>query len=69
MWMKPQLERMLDSSTEVIGLGEEEAQGEIILKIFILVTNEGWEMDADWRHADIIVETVNWKEVKLVGSP
>ena len=69
MWMRQQLERRFEIKTKVIGLGDEEVREERILNRIIRVTHEGWEMEADQRHADIIIERLNLKEAKGVSSP
>ena len=51
------LENNAHAWSSSIGLGKEEVREETIRSKVLRVTNEWWEMDADQRHADIIVYT------------
>ena len=61
-WFKTKLEGRFEIKTKMVGLGEDEVREERILNRVIRVTEDGWEMEADQRHADIIIERMNLKE-------
>ena len=54
-WFKKQLETRFSIKTKIVGLRDDEEKEERILNRVIRVTSQGWEMEADQRHADIIV--------------
>ena len=68
-WFKKQLETRFSIKTKILGLREDEVKEERILNRVIRVTSQGWEMEADQRHADIMIEQLNLKEAKGVSSP
>ena len=68
-WFKKQLETRFSIKTKIVGLRDDEEKEERILNRVIRVTSQVWEMEADQRHADILVEQMNLKEAKGVSSP
>ena len=68
-WFKKQLETRFSIKTRILGMREDEVKEERILNRVIRVTSQGWEMEADQRHVDIMIEQLNLKEAKGVSSP
>jgi hypothetical protein len=68
-WFKERLEQRFDIKSKVVGLADDEVKEERILNRIIRITPEGWELEADQRHVDIMVEQMNLKGAKGVASP
>ena len=64
-----QLEKRFEIKTKLVGMMSDEAKEERILNRVIRVNAHGWEMEADQRHADILIEQMNLKNAKGVSSP
>ena len=67
--MNQQLERRFEKQHKAIGLGTEEVRGEMTLSRIVRVTDERWEMEADQRHAEILIEHLNLQGAAGVVSP
>ena len=68
-WFKEALEKRFEIKTKVVGMGHKEAREERVLNRVLRVTEEGWEYEADQRHAELIVEGMNLSEANSVKSP
>ena len=68
-WLKGQLKKRFEIKTKLVGMGSGEVREDRILNRVIRVTNQAWELEADQRHADIIIEQLNLKDAKGVSSP
>jgi hypothetical protein len=68
-WFKRKLEERFDIKTKLIGCGPQEVREDRILNRIIRVTEKGWELEADQRHVDILVEQLNLKDAKGVSTP
>ena len=68
-WFKEALESRFEIKTKVIGMGRGEEREERVLNRVLRVTDEGWEYEADQRHAELIVEGMNLKEANGVKAP
>ena len=68
-WLKEMLERRFEIKTKIVGSGENELKEERILNRLIRITADGWEYEADQRHADIIVEKLSLKGATGVKTP
>ena len=68
-WMENQLERRFEIKTKFVGLRPDESREARILNRIIRVGEEGWEMEADQRHVDIVIEQLNLKDAKGVNPP
>ena len=55
-WLKAELERKFEIKTTMIGLGVTDASEGKILNRSIRVTKDGWEIEADPRHAELLIE-------------
>ncbi len=68
-WFNKMLEQRFEVKTKVIGRGKgEDKEGKVLNRV-IRVTEEGWEYEADQRHGEMIVNTLNLQEAKGVSSP
>ena len=67
-WLKSKLGIRFDIKSKIVGCAEDESREERILNRVIRVTDQGWEMEADQRHADIIVDQLNLKEANGVKT-
>ena len=68
-WFKKKLEGRFEIKTKMVGLRADEVREERILNRVIRVTGKGWEMEADQRHADIIIHRMNLKGANGVKTP
>ena len=68
-WFKKQLETRYSIKTKILGMREDEVKEERVPNRVIRVTAQGWEMEADQRHVDIMIEQLNLKEAEGVSSP
>ena len=68
-WFRKVLEGRFEIKTKVVGPGPGEAKEERVLNRIIRVTAEGWEYEADQRHADLIISGMNLEDAKGVRGP
>ena len=69
-WFKAKLGGRFEIKTKLVGFQDDEEQEERILNRVIRATpSGGWEIEADQRHADIIVKELNLKEANGVRTP
>ena len=68
-WLKAKLESRFEVKSKIVGHAKDEVREERILNRVIRATDQGWEMEADQRHADIIVDQLNLKEANGVKTP
>ena len=68
-WFKAQLQRRFDIKSKVVGMGPNDVREERILNRVIRVGTEGWELEADQRHADVIIDRMNLQGAKGVKTP
>ena len=59
-----QVEKRFEVKTKLVGMLSDEAKEERILNRVISVNVHGWDMGADQRHADILIEQMNLKMQK-----
>ena len=67
--MKGKIGGRLEAKTTMIGHGSNDAQETRILNRIIRATSEGWEIEADQRHAEIMVNMLNMGNAKEVNTP
>ena len=63
------MEKRFEIKTKIVGMSENESQEERILNRVLRVTESGWELEADQRHADILVRQLNLENAKPVSTP
>ena len=68
-WFKELLSKRFDIKTAVVGRQEGEDKEARILNRLIRVTDDGWEYEADQRHAELIIKTLGMEQSKPVVSP
>ena len=68
-WLKKILETKFEIKTTIVGTGERDVQETRVLNRVIRVTPEGWEYEADQRHAEIIVKQLGLEEAKPTMTP
>ena len=68
-WFRKMLEARFDIKTAVIGDGLDEVCEDRVLGRIIRVTSNGWEYEADQRHAELIVRGLGLEKAKSVNSP
>ena len=68
-WLRGKLEMRFEIKTKIVGAGDDEVKEERILNRVIRITDDGWEYEADQRHADIIIKEMNLQDAKGVASP
>ena len=68
-WFRRVLESRFEIKTVVVGSGSEESAEGRVLGRSIRITPEGWEYEADPRHAEIIVREHNLSHANGVKSP
>ena len=67
-WMDDQLKERFEIKTVVIGSQEGESKEGKILNRVVRIKEEGWEYEADPRHAELIVKSLNLSEAKSVST-
>ena len=68
-WLQKRMEERFEIKTKVIGDLDEEHKEERIFNRIIRRTLKGWEMEADQRHVDNIIDQLNLKNAKSVKTP
>ena len=69
LWLKSKLEERFEIKTTIIGSGTDEAKEGRVLNRIIRCTNDGWEYEADQRHAEYIIKALNMQDAKPVVTP
>ena len=67
-WFEDELKKRFEIKTKKIGLGGGENKEESILNRIVRCTPNGFELEADPRHADIIIQAMNMGDAKGVTS-
>ncbi len=67
-WLRKKLEDRFELKTTIIGSGSDEATEGRILNRIVRCTDEGWEYEADQRHAEYIVKALNLQDAKPVST-
>ena len=67
--MEREMAGRFEIKTKLIGLGNGFDEEGRILNRIIRVTNEGWEYEADQRHAEIVIEALGLNTAKTVTTP
>ena len=68
IWLEKELQDRFDIKTHMIGKGQDLSQEGKVFNRVIRRTEEGWEYEADPRHAELIVRTLNLNESKAVTT-
>ena len=68
-WLKARLSDRFEIKTKLMGLKAGESREERILNRVIRVTPEGWEYEADQRHADLIIQESGAAKLSTLSHP
>ena len=68
-WFQDVLKKRFEISTIIIGTRSGEVKEAKILNRVIRVDEEGWNYEADQRHAELIIKAMNLEGAKGVSSP
>ena len=69
MWLEGELSKAYEIKTQKLGLAKGwERQGKVLNRI-VSCTDEGWTIETDPRHAELIVEQLGVAEARAVVSP
>ena len=66
-WLKDKLHKRFELKTTIIG-SNEESEGRILNRI-VRCTENGWEYEADQRHAEYIINALNLQESNPLSTP
>ena len=73
-WMEDLLAKKYKIKTQRIGKGKErnaqqkKKEGQVLNRV-VIWTEKGWELEADLRHADLIVEQLGLSTANSVSTP
>ena len=70
-WLKRMIDDRFEAKTTIVGHEKEDVHETRVLNRTIRATKDGWEVEADQRHAEVIVEMFNLgnaKEVLTLGE-
>ena len=68
-WFKKQLDSRFSVSSVVVGNGVDEVPEARLLGRLVRLTDRGWELEADLRHAQLLIKQLNLEGAKAVKSP
>ena len=68
-WLKSMLSDRFEIKTKMMGLKAGESREERILNRVIRVTADGWEYEADQRHADLIIQESGASKLSTLTHP
>ena len=68
-WLQQQLATRFTISTKIVGNGTNEVREARLLGRIVRLTPEGWEYEADQRHAELLAKSLNLEAAKGVKSP
>ena len=68
-WLEAELEKAYEIKTQKLGKADGyKAEGKVLNRV-IRRTDEGWEMEADSLHAELVVEQLGLTDDKGIGTP
>ena len=67
-WLEEELSKAYEIKTQKLGMGKDHQQEGKVLNRIIRCTEAGWEIEADPRHAELVVEQLGIED-KGVGTP
>ena len=68
-WLESELKKKFEIKTTVVSLESRDASEAKILNRIVRVTQKGWELEADPRHAELIIEDLGLQNSKGVVTP
>eukprot|EP00973_Karenia_brevis_P031298 4319995-Karenia_brevis.AAC.1 len=63
-WLREELQKRFQIKTQVVGLGKTDSSEGRVLNRVVRVDEDGWEYEADQRHADLIIRGLNMQDAK-----
>ena len=68
-WLEEELKKAYEIKTQRVGIGKNlKTEGKVLNRI-IRATDKGWEIEADPRHAELVVEQLGLGNEKTVATP
>lgn len=67
-WSREHLDRRFTLKTTIVGDGAKEEKEARVLNRVIRFTEQGWEFEADQRHAEIIAKEIDMESANIVAS-
>ena len=68
-WLEEELKKAYEIKTQRLGIGKNlKTEGKVLNRI-IRATDKGWEIEADPRHAELVVEQLGLGNEKTVATP
>ena len=68
-WLEKELTKAYEIKTQKVGKCDGyKGEGKVLNRI-LRVTEDGWEMEADPRHAELVVEQLGLSEDRGIGTP
>ena len=68
-WLQCELEKQYDLKTQRVGVGNDRSKEGKVLNRIVRATAEGFELEADPRHAELIIEQLGIKDERMIGTP
>ena len=68
-WFRGVLRARFDVSTTVVGLGAVQVREAKVLNRIVRVDHAGWYYEADQRHGEVIIKTLNMEDAKGASTP
>jgi hypothetical protein len=68
-WMEIQLQAAYEIQTQKLGLGENCVSEGKVLNRIVRCSEEGWSLEADPRHAELIIEQLGVGELRAAATP
>jgi hypothetical protein len=68
-WMEIQLQAAYEIQTQKLGLGENCVSEGKVLNRIVRCSKEGWSLEADPRHAELIIEQLGVGELRAAATP
>ena len=68
-WLQQELEKKYELKTQRVGRGKHKLREGKVLNRVVRLTESGWEMEADPRHAELVVEQLGLENEKGLSTP
>ena len=68
-WMEKELSKAYEIKTQRLGLGPDLQQEGKVLNRILRATEAGWEVEADPRHAELVIEQLGLNSEKAAATP
>ena len=68
-WLEKELEKAYEIKTQKIGMADGYKEEGKVLNRVIRRTSDGWEIEVDPRHAELVFEQLGLKDDRGIGTP